>query len=718
MTSLWSRHGPRPRGLAVCVVQTGLSAGGALLVRAVLGLWFPDLVPFAMTFPAVLAATLLCGRNAGLICLALAQGGAWYMFLPPRFSFDLRTPGEIASLVISTLSALLVIALADRHIRILARIEAWERQAAERRLQEQRAERDRLERLFDQAPAIIALLEGPDHRFTLSNQAHQRLVGRDDLVGLTIAEAEPGLESQGIFALLDGVFETGIAHAAAGVPIRYAREGGQIDERRLDFIYQPVFGADGAVTGVFALATDVTERFESARRLEESEARLRALNADLERRVAAAVAESRLLADLVERADAGVLVVDRDYRLMAVNRVAAVEFERVYGVAPHAGDGLLDLLADRPDHRAAAQATWDRVLAGEAFTIVGELGEPGEGQRHYEMRFDVLRDAEGEQIGAYLFSYDVTARVAGQRRLAIAEDQLRQSQKMEAMGQLTGGVAHDFNNLLTPIMGALERLQRSGLGDERERRLIEGAMQSAERARMLVQRLLAFARRQPLQPGPVDVGALVSGMAELIARATGPQIRVLVDVAADLPAAHADANQLEMALLNLAVNARDAIAESGVLRITASPVRVEPREALDLTPGPYVRLSVLDTGSGMDEATLSRAPSSRSSPPRAWAREPALDCRWCTDWPGNWAGPCTSAARSGSERMSSSGSPRAWTRPNRPEWSRRRRPGSMRGARRSWWTTRISCGNAPPPCCTTWATGSSRPGPRTRRCPS
>jgi CheY-like chemotaxis protein len=145
------------------------------------------------------------------------------------------------------------------------------------------------------------------------------------------------------------------------------------------------------------------------------------------------------------------------------------------------------------------------------------------------------------------------------------------------------------------------------LGDERERRLLEGAMQSAERARTLVQRLLAFARRQPLQPRAVDVGALVSGMAELISSTTGPQIRVLVSLAPDLPAAHADANQLEMALLNLSVNARDAIEDNGVLRITASPVLVRPGEAADLKAGRYIRLSVSDTGSGMDKATVARA---------------------------------------------------------------------------------------------------------------
>jgi signal transduction histidine kinase len=191
-------------------------------------------------------------------------------------------------------------------------------------------------------------------------------------------------------------------------------------------------------------------------------------------------------------------------------------------------------------------------------------------------------------------------------KLQEAEDALRQSQKMEAMGSLTGGVAHDFNNLLTPIVGALDLLQRKGVGGERAQRLIAGAIHSADRAKTLVQRLLAFARRQPLQPVAVDIAGLVEGMAELLASTTGPQVHVVVDVAKDLPPANADPNQLEMALLNLGVNARDAMPDGGTLRISATRDSVRaPRGTLKL--GHYVRLSVADTGFGMDEATLARA---------------------------------------------------------------------------------------------------------------
>jgi PAS domain S-box-containing protein len=193
------------------------------------------------------------------------------------------------------------------------------------------------------------------------------------------------------------------------------------------------------------------------------------------------------------------------------------------------------------------------------------------------------------------------------RELVSAEEALRQAQKMEAMGQLTGGVAHDFNNLLTPIVGALDMLQRRGVGGEREQRLIGGAVQSAERAKTLVQRLLAFARRQPLQPTAVDIAKLMVEMAGLISSTTGPQIRVSIETDDDLPFARADQNQLEMALLNLSVNARDAMPNGGTLRISATKGEVQAKDPLGVSPGPYVRLSVADTGLGMDEATLARA---------------------------------------------------------------------------------------------------------------
>ncbi|WP_315765221.1 ATP-binding protein [Sphingomonas sp. Y38-1Y] len=201
---------------------------------------------------------------------------------------------------------------------------------------------------------------------------------------------------------------------------------------------------------------------------------------------------------------------------------------------------------------------------------------------------------------------DLSHAKAREAELEAAQEALRQSQKMEAMGSLTGGVAHDFNNLLTPIIGSLDLLHRKGLGSEREKRLIDGALQSAERAKTLVQRLLAFARRQPLQATAVDLPPLVDGMLDLIGSTLGPTIDLSVRLDPDLPPAQADPNQLEMALLNLAVNARDAMPDGGELTISAARESVrEPQPGLPR--GHYVRLGVTDTGSGMDEATRQRA---------------------------------------------------------------------------------------------------------------
>jgi signal transduction histidine kinase len=150
-------------------------------------------------------------------------------------------------------------------------------------------------------------------------------------------------------------------------------------------------------------------------------------------------------------------------------------------------------------------------------------------------------------------------------------------------------------------------LQRRGIGGEREQRLIAGAMQSANRATTLVQRLLAFARRQPLQPRATQLGDLIRGMGELIASTSGPQVKVSVEIERELPAAKVDENQLEMALLNLAVNARDAMPDGGTLRITADAQDIGLGHRANLTPGRYVRISVADTGIGMDETVKARA---------------------------------------------------------------------------------------------------------------
>ena len=193
-----------------------------------------------------------------------------------------------------------------------------------------------------------------------------------------------------------------------------------------------------------------------------------------------------------------------------------------------------------------------------------------------------------------------------EREAAMA--QLHEAQKLETLGQLTGGVAHDFNNLLTPIMGVLDLLHRTyAESDERAARLLSNALQAADRAKTLVQRLLGFARRQALQTQSVDLVRLLSGMRDLIASSVGPTVELHLRYEADLSPALADPNQLELAILNLCVNARDAMPDGGALTILAEEVAIGPRSEPKLKPGLYVRLSVIDAGCGMSPTTLAHA---------------------------------------------------------------------------------------------------------------
>jgi len=185
------------------------------------------------------------------------------------------------------------------------------------------------------------------------------------------------------------------------------------------------------------------------------------------------------------------------------------------------------------------------------------------------------------------------------------EAQLRQMQKLESIGQLTGGVAHDFNNLLTAVIGNLELLRKRVPASAPTDRLIDGAMQGAQRGAALTQRLLAFARHQALDARPIDLADLVRGMDDLLRRSLGPSITMIQDFPAGLPAAHVDANQVELALLNLAVNSRDAMPDGGTLTLALD--LAETGQMRDLPAGRYVRLTVSDTGSGMDGETLRKA---------------------------------------------------------------------------------------------------------------
>ncbi len=224
---------------------------------------------------------------------------------------------------------------------------------------------------------------------------------------------------------------------------------------------------------------------------------------------------------------------------------------------------------------------------------------------------DAIRDDGGQLIGFAKITRDITAQKESQRALEEAREALFQSQKMEAIGQLTGGIAHDFNNLLTGISGSLQ-LMESRLAQGRVReldRFLGSAQASAKRAAALTQRLLAFSRRQTLDPKPVNINRLVAEMDELVRRTAGPTIEVETIAAAGLWTTLVDANQLENALLNLCINARDAMPGGGRLTVETANKSLDARGAheRDLAPGEYVALCVSDTGCGMSKDVIERA---------------------------------------------------------------------------------------------------------------
>lgn len=434
---------------------------------------------------------------------------------------------------------------------------------------------------FDDAGKAI------DYRLLEMNPAFERQTGMTGLGGISIRQAIPDLEEHW--------FEAYGRVAATGEPARfesYAEPLGRwfdVHAFRIGSPYQKL---------VAILFNDITDR-------KCAEDALRAMNDTLEAQVAERTAELRFNRDIIEATTSPICAFDTEYRLIAFNKAHNDEFRRVNGFDTKIGDLFPDLFT--PEQAVTMRALMSRALSGERFTVSEAFGRPEYGQPCWEISYTPLCDAEGRIVGAFHLAEDISERLRAEAELATAQEALRQSQKMEAMGSLTGGVAHDFNNLLTPIVGSLDLLQRKGLGGEREQRLVAGALQSAERAKTLVQRLLAFARRQPLQPRPVDVSALVTGMADLVASTSGPQTRVSVDVEADLPAAVADPNQLEMAILNLSVNARDAMPDGGRLSISARVAEISEGHHTGLKPGRFVRLSVADTGMGMDPETLKRA---------------------------------------------------------------------------------------------------------------
>jgi len=336
--------------------------------------------------------------------------------------------------------------------------------------------------------------------------------------------------------------------------------------------------------------------------LRNSEEALWNLNATLEVRVADALAERKVLADIVEGTDILVIVADRHYRLLGINKAGQQAFEKVYGVRPEIGDDLPSLLSDKPRHLAQIKVYWDRALAGEQFTETDEFGDENLARRAFEIRFSPLFGADGRQIGAYQFGQDVTERLREQERLKQAEEALRRAQKLESLGQLTGGVAHDFNNLLAVLSGGVQLLNRPIKPAQRER-VIAGMRQAVKRGAALTRHLLSFSRQRPVNPEAIDLAKQIDGMREILARSLRGDIHVDIEFDDHLWPVEVDTGEFELALINICVNARDAISGKGFIGIAA---RNLSGFSLGGLSGDFVELAITDNGAGIPADLLTR----------------------------------------------------------------------------------------------------------------
>jgi PAS domain S-box-containing protein len=349
------------------------------------------------------------------------------------------------------------------------------------------------------------------------------------------------------------------------------------------------------MVGVFHDVTD----------LRRAEGMLREENVSLERQVADRTAELRLYRDIVQSDSSPILAFDTDYRLTGFNQAHADEFLRVMGHHQQVGDVLPDLFP--PEQASLLRDLMDRALAGETFSVTEEFGDEERVKPTWDVTYAPLRDAEGRIVGAFHHARDVSGRLRAEAELNVAQEALRQSQKLEAVGQLTGGVAHDFNNLLTIIRSSVDFLRRPNLAEERRTRYMDAVSDTVDRAAKLTGQLLAFARRQALKPEVFDVGAQLGGVADMLDTVTGARIRVVTGLPDQPCFVKADLSQFETALVNMAVNARDAMDGEGTLTLrlvcsaTLPTIRGHGGAA-----GPFAAVSLTDTGSGMASDQLGR----------------------------------------------------------------------------------------------------------------
>jgi PAS domain S-box-containing protein len=403
---------------------------------------------------------------------------------------------------------------------------------------------------------------------------------------------------------LQSVCRTGRGFSVDRQPLIMHRRG-RSEETFWFYSFAPIRGEGGEVAGVFVDAMDITDQIVAENALKESEAKLRALNASLEKQVEERTASLRLHEEIIQSDSAPICAFDTNYRLTAFNQAQSNEFFRLYGYRVQIGDNFPSLFSD--NEATLIKGFMTRALAGETFTVIEEFGDPKSAKLYWEIAYSPIRKREGQVVGAFHHARDVTKRLQAEAELITAQDAMRQAQKMEAVGQLTGGVAHDFNNLLTVIRGSVELLRRPNLSTERRTRYVDAIGDTADRASKLTAQLLAFSRRQSLKPEIFDVVQSVDQVANIVRTLTGSRIELEVVRPRIALAVNTDRSQFDTTIVNMAVNARDAMGGEGRLAIRTGAVsNIPARRGHAQVMGDFVAVALTDTGSGIAEEDIAR----------------------------------------------------------------------------------------------------------------